>query len=126
MAAVFLRFMDLHEVDPDAGSCCLASSTSDYVAKAIRLASDESYRERVTKAFQERRDRIFDGNFIALEWGKLLTRALGIKAIEEDLISQMEFERKPYQQDGYFANKVEEEQSRWAQSVRLSAITSSN
>ena len=126
MAAVFLRFMDLHEVDPDAATCCIASSISDYVSKAIRLASDESYRTRVRHAFQERRSRIFDDKFIALEWGKLLTRALGIKTSEEDLVSRMGFQREAYHQDDYFAAKVQEEQLRWKKSVMLSDVTSSH
>jgi predicted O-linked N-acetylglucosamine transferase (SPINDLY family) len=121
---VFLRFLDLNEIDPDAGSCCIASSVSDYVAKAVRLASDESYRTRVSNAFRERRTRIFDDKFIALEWGKLLTRALGINASEEALLSQISFSRKSYQQDDYFAKKIEEEQMRWSQNAVLSAVTS--
>lgn len=126
MAAVFLRVMDLHEVDPDAATCCIASSVLDYVSKAIRLATDESYRTRVRQALQERRNHIFDDKFIALEWGKLLTRALGIKATEEDLVSRMGFQREPYHQDNYFAAKVQEEQFRWRQSVLLSDITASH
>lgn len=122
MAAVFLRFMDLHELE--AGSCCIASSVSEYVTKAIRLASDESYRTRVKHAFQERRNRIFDDKFIALEWGKLLTRALHIKASEEDLLSRMNFTRELHQQEHYFAEKVQEEQFRWEKSVRLTSIAS--
>jgi predicted O-linked N-acetylglucosamine transferase (SPINDLY family) len=124
MATVFLRFLDLNEIDPDAGSCCIANSISDYVAKAIRLASDESYRTRVSKTFQERRTRIFDDKFIALEWGKLLTRALNIRVSEEAILSQIHFSRKSYQQDDYFAKKVEEEQMRWSRNAMLSSVTS--
>ena len=124
MAAVFIRNMDLHEIDPDLATCCIASSISDYVAKALRLASDENYRARVRHAFQERRTRIFQDESIALEWGKLLTRALGVKATEEDLLSRMGIQRKLHQQDDYFAKKVVAEQSRWRQSVLLSAVTS--
>ncbi|KAL3787058.1 hypothetical protein HJC23_011742 [Cyclotella cryptica] len=124
MAAVVLRFMDLHEVDPDAATCCIADTSSDYVSKAIRLASDENYRFRVSQAFRERRKRIFDDKFIALEWGKLLTRALGVRVTEEDLISKMGYQRGDYQHEEYFAKKVKEEQSRWRQSVMLSDILS--
>jgi hypothetical protein len=124
MAAVFLRFMDLHEIDSDAATCCIANSISDYVSKAIRLASNENYRFRVSRAIQQRRTRIFDDNFIALEWGRLLTRALGINATEEDLLSKMRFQREVYHQDDYFAKKVNDEQLRWRRSVMLSDVTS--
>jgi predicted O-linked N-acetylglucosamine transferase (SPINDLY family) len=124
MAAVFLRFMDLHEIDSDAATCCIANSISDYVSKAIRLASNENYRFRVSRAIQQRRTRIFDDNFIALEWGRLLTRALGINATEEDLLSEMTFQREVYHQDDYFAKKVNDEQFRWRRSVVLSDVTS--
>lgn len=124
MAAVFLRFMDLHEVDPDVATCCMASTVSDYVSKALRLASDESYRQKVSGAFRARRNRMFDDEFVAIEWAKLLTRALGIKTTEVELISQMGHERESYQQDEYFATKVEEEQTRWRNSVMLSDLLS--
>ena len=124
MAAVFIRNMDLHEIDPDLGTCCIASSISDYVSKALRLASDENYRTRVKHAFQKRRSRIFHDESIALEWGKLLTRALGVKATEEDLIARIGIQREVHRQGDYFAKKVLEEQSRWRQSYIFSEVTS--
>lgn len=122
MAAVFFRFMDLHEVDPDVSSCCVASSVSDYVSKALRLASDHWYRSRVSHAIKERRHRVWDDKLVSFEWGKLLTRALGIRISEEELATSMNFQRESYQLESYIARKVEDEQRRWKKRVMLSDI----
>ena len=57
MASVFFKAMALGEVDPDTSSCCIANSVSDYVTKALRLASDQDYRSRVVHAIREQSDR---------------------------------------------------------------------
>lgn len=119
MAAVFIKAMDLGQVDPDTASCCIADSVSDYVTKAMRLASDQDYRSKVVHAIQQRSDRIFNDKMISLEWSKLLTRALGVRISEQELISRIGFIAEERHRDSYISKLVEDEQLRWRKSVML-------
>lgn len=122
MASVFIKALDLGEADPDAASCCIASSVSDYVSKALRLASDTNYRTLVVNAIQQRSDRIFNEKMIGVEWGKLLTRALGIRMNEEEIRSQVGFVPEQRHYEAYLSKAVEDEQLRWRKSVMLGNI----
>ena len=122
MASVFIKALDLGEADPDAASCCIASSVSDYVSKALRLASDTNYRTLVVNAIQQRSDRIFNEKMIGVEWGKLLTRALGIRMNEEEIRSQVGFVPEQRHYEAYISKAVEDEQLRWRKSVMLGNI----
>ena len=122
MASVFIKALDLGEADPDAASCCIASSVSDYVSKALRLASDTNYRTLVVDAIQQRSDRIFNEKMIGVEWGKLLTRALGIRMNEEEIRSQVGFVPEQRHYEAYLSKAVEDEQLRWRKSVMLGNI----
>ena len=119
MAAVFIKSMTLEELDPDLGSCCIASSPSDYVTKAIRLASDDDYRSRVAKAIQQRSDRIFDDKSVSFEWGRLLTRALQVRISDEEIRANVGFVPHARHQDEYMSKAIEDEQARWRRSVGL-------
>ena len=118
MAATFIRAMDLGEVDPDAAACCIADSLSDYAAKAMRLASDLAYRSRVVHAIRERRHRMFGDKMIAVEWGLLLTRALGLPMREEQIRSYVGFVPESRHKNAYISRVFEDEQSRWIRGVR--------
>jgi len=119
---VFIKAMKLGDIDPDAASCCIANSVSDYVTKALRLASDLDYRARVVDAIRERSDRIFNDKMISVEWGKLLTRALDIRISDEELMLQVGFEPEARHQEAYISKMVEDEQFRWRKSVLLGEI----
>ena len=110
---MFIKAMKLGDIDPDAASCCIANSVSDYVTKALRLASDLDYRARVVDAIRERSDRIFNDKMISVEWGKLLTRALDIRISDEELMLQVGFEPEARHQKAYISKMVEDEQFRW-------------
>ena len=122
MASVFFKAMALGEVDPDTASCCIANSVSDYVTKALRLASDQDYRSRVVHAIREQSDRTFDEKQISVEWGKLLTRAIGIRISEEELMSHIGFVPEDRHHEVYVSKMVEDEQLRWRNSVLLGNI----
>jgi len=122
MASVFIKAMKLGDIDPDAASCCIANSVSDYVTKALRLASDLDYRARVVDAIRKRSDRIFNDKMISVEWGKLLTRALDIRISDEELMLQVGFEPEARHQKAYISKMVEDEQFRWRKSVLLGEI----
>ena len=107
---MFIKAMKLGDIDPDAASCCIANSVSDYVTKALRLASDLDYRARVVDAIRKRSDRIFNDKMISVEWGKLLTRALDIRISDKELILQVGFEPEARHQEAYIFNMVEDEQ----------------
>ena len=119
---MFIKAMKLGDIDPDAASCCIANSVSDYVTKALRLASDLDYRARVVDAIRERSDRIFNDKMISVEWGKLLTRALDIRISDEELMLQVGFEPEARHQKAYISKMVEDEQFRWRKSVLLGEI----
>jgi len=119
MASVFFKAMDLGEVDPDTASCCVANSVSDYVTKALRLASNPEYRARVAHAIREQSDRIFNEKMISVEWGKLLTRALAIRVSEAELLSHVGFVHEKRHQEAYISKMVEDEQLRWRRSTLL-------
>lgn len=122
MASVFINAMELGEIDRDAASCCIANSVSDYVVKAIRLASDKDYRSRVINAIRIRSDRIFNEKMIALEWGRLLTRVLDIRMSDSVLRSHIGFIPERRHQDEYISKAVEHGQRRWRKSVLLGDI----
>jgi len=122
MASVFIKAMKLGYIDPDAASCCIANSVSDYVTKALRLASDLDYRARVVDAIRERSDRIINDKMISVEWGKLLTRALDIRISDKELMLQVGFEPEARHQEAYISKMVEDEQFRWRKSVLLGEI----
>ena len=127
MAASFIRSMALEEIDPDAASCCIANSVSDYVTKAIRMASDQDYRARVVHAIQQRRNRIFDDKMVSYEWARLLTRALHIRISDEELKLHVGFvSDEKRHQDEYISNEVEKEQARWKKNVVLGRILNSH
>ena len=119
---MFIKAMKLGDIDTDAASCCIAHSVSDYVTKALRLASDLDYRARVVDAIRERSDRIFNDKMISVEWGKLLTRALDIWISDEELMLQVGFEPEARHQEAYISKMVEDEQFRWRKSVLLGEI----
>ena len=119
---MFIKAMKLGDIDPDAASCCIANSVSDYVTKALRLASDLDYRARVVDAIRERSDRIFNDKMISVEWGKLLTRALDIRISDEELMLQVGFEPEARHQEAYISKMVEDEQFRWRKGVLLGEI----
>ncbi|KAL7548716.1 hypothetical protein ACHAWF_011984 [Thalassiosira exigua] len=120
MASAFFTAMDLGSVEPDAASCCVASSVSDYVTKALRLASDQDYRSGVVRSIRERKNRIFDERMVSVEWAKLLTRSLGIRISEEEIRSKIGFIPEERHQEDYISKAMEREQMRWKRSVLLS------
>ena len=123
MASVFIKNMDLGAVDPDAAACCIASCVSDYVTKAVRLASDQEYRSMVANTIKKRGDRIFNDKMVAFEWGKLLTRALGIRInVDEDLKTHIDFVPEERHQESWTSKAVEVEQKRWQKSAVLSGM----
>lgn len=122
MASVFIKNMDLGAVDPDAAACCIASCVSDYVTKAVRLASDQEYRSMVANTIKKRGDRIFNDKMVAFEWGKLLTRALGIRINDEDLKTHIDFVPEERHQESWTSKAVEDEQTRWQKSAVLSGM----
>lgn len=124
MAAAFIRAMELGKVDADAASCCIASSVSDYVTKAMKLASDHEYRSRVVRAIKMQSERIFDEVMVSFEWGRLLTRALGIRISDEELMSRIGFVPDERHQEAHVSKMVEDEQRRWRKSVLLSSMLS--
>ena len=124
MAAAFFKSMSLGEVDQDAAACCIANSVSDYVTKAIRLASDQDYRSRVVDAIRKQSERIFDEAMVSFEWGKLLTRALGIRISDDELMSIIGFLPEERHQEAYLSKMVEEEQLRWRKGVLLGSALS--
>jgi len=119
MAASFIRSMALGEVDQDVESCCIANSVSDYVTKAIRIASDEDYHSKIVYAIQQRSDRIFNEKMVSYEWGRLLTRALGVSVSDDDLKLHVSFVPEERHQDTYISKAVEDEQLRWGKRALL-------
>ena len=119
MAASFIRSMALGEVDQDVESCCTANSVSDYVTKAMRIASDDEYRSKVVHAIQQRSDWIFNEKMVSYEWGRLLTRALGVAISDDDLKSYVGFVPEERHQEAYISKAVEDEQVRWRNSVLI-------
>jgi len=95
---------------------------SDYVTKAMRIASDKDYRSRVVNAIQERSDRIFNEKMISVEWGKFLTRALGLRVSEEEIRSHVGFLPEERHLEPYISKALEEEQKRWRKSVMLGRL----
>ncbi len=126
MAAVFFKHMALHEVDPDIATCCVADSVSDYVSKAIRLASDPNYRTRVRYGIKERSHRIFNEKSVSFEWGKFLTRALGVKISDDELYLTIGYVPEDRHHQSYISKVVEYEQSRWEKSAMLASILGPN
>ncbi|KAL3758952.1 hypothetical protein ACHAWU_003023 [Discostella pseudostelligera] len=122
MASVFIKAMELGDIDREVASCCIANSVSDYVTKAMRMASDKEYRSRVVSAIRQRRDRIFNEKMISLEWGRLLTRALDIRMSDSVLRSHIGFIPQRRHQDAHISKAVEDEQTRWRKSVLLGDI----
>ncbi len=119
MASVFIKSLALGEIDQDAASCCIASSVSDYVTKAIRLASDDDYRARVARAIRVRADRIFNEKSVNYEWAKLLTRALGMRKSDDELKLLTGFVPEERHEEPYVSQAIEDEQLRWRRSVLL-------
>ena len=122
MASVFIKAMELGDIEIEAASCCIANSVSDYVTKAMRLASDKEYRTRVVSAIRERSDRIFDEKMISLEWGRLLTRSLEMRVSDSVLRSHIGFIPERRHRDAYISKAVEDEQTRWRKSVLLGDV----
>ncbi len=122
MASVFIKAMELGDIDREVASCCIANSVSDYVTKAMRLAYDQEYRSRVVSALRERSDRIFDEKMISFEWGRLLTRALSTRMSDSVLRSHIGFIPEQRHQDAYVSKAVEDEQTRWRKNVLLGDI----
>ena len=123
MALTFLKSMALDELEGGVGACCIASSISDYVSKALRLGNDKMYRNQVAAAFKARSHRIFDNKRIAFEWARLLTRALEIPVVDGDLRRQVglnweEQQDSPPSYDGL----IEDEQNRWRRNQILNDV----
>ena len=122
MAASFFTTMALHEVNPEISAeiCCVASDTSDYITKALRLGQDIQYRNEVAMAIQTRKDRIFDDKQTSFEWARFLTRAMGVVVDANDLALEMEFIPETWQRDDFLETEMILEQRRWKRSGLVS------
>ncbi len=115
LAATFYATMALHEVDPSLSSsiCCVASDITDYVSKAIRLGTDEEYRQRLIRAIQLRTYRMYDDHETSFEWARFLTRAMGVRVTAQDLALEMNFSRASWQTEFFHQNVIRMQQKRW-------------
>ena len=121
MSLTFLKSMALEELEGDVGACCIASSVSDYVSKALRLGNDMRYRNQVAAAFKARSHRIYDNKRIAFEWARFLTRALEIPVVNGDL-GRMVGLKWEEQDSPPSYGLIEEEQNRWRRNQILDDV----
>ena len=125
MASAFIKALDLGEVDPDLASCCIASSVSDYVTKAMRLAKDQDYHSRVASAIRLRSHRIFDEKSVIFEWARFLARALELRISNDQISDMIGFVPDERHRDDRVAEAVEVEQRRWLKSAMMGNVPGS-
>ena len=115
MAASFYITMELHTIDPDisAYSCCVASSASDYISKALRLANDREYRRKVSIAITQRSHRIWDDKQTSFEWARFLTRALGVVIHYDELALELDYHPETWQSDDALRKGIVKAQQQW-------------
>ena len=113
MTANFLSSLDIEDFDDDpevsTDICCIAKSPSDYIAKALRMGIDDIYREKISKAFVARRDRLYRQEThinIATEWKRFLLRAI-VGITKEDIFSNDTW--TTFLKDKYFSSSSLEE-----------------
>jgi len=113
MTANFLSSLDIEDFDDDPevsiDICCIAKSPSDYIAKALRMGIDDIYREKISKAFVARRDRLYRQEThinIATEWKRFLLRAI-VSITKEDIFSNDTW--TTFLKDKYFSSSSLEE-----------------
>ena len=124
LAQTFYTTMELHLVDPEvaASRCCVASSVSDYVSKALRLGLDKEYRHEVAGAILKRRHRIFDDEQTSYEWARFLTRANGLVFSNEELAIDMKYRPESWQSEESLSKQILAEQRSWKKSKLLYAF----
>lgn len=54
----------------------VASDVDDMIDKAVKVASDEAYREALSAAILDKKDRLSDPHRAAREWERFLERAV--------------------------------------------------
>jgi len=125
MTANFLTTLELHTADNDiiAEQCCIATSIPDYVAKAVRLARDVQYRQKVSLAIQQRSHRIWNDHQVAFEWARFLMRALGVNHIPQNQIAKsMSYSPAAWQRQELLDRQHLSQQMRWKLSRELRNI----
>ena len=115
----------MHEIDDDVAAqvCCIATSISDYVSKALRLGRDRSYRKKVSHAMSVRSYRIWDDSQTSFEWAQFLTRAMGVIIDPTELAQEMNYTAEVWQTDNFLSRDIIQKQVQWESASRLSALS---
>lgn len=118
MSSTLIRAMFAGEdVPDDVANCCIASSVSEYVSKALRLTSDLQFRSKVSAAIQQHSHRIFDNKSVSLEWGKFLSRALEQRISDQELEYEIGFGSEDKHYQTFSSEAIENDQRSWRESV---------
>jgi hypothetical protein len=113
--------MALHEVDDHVSSfsCCIATNTTDYITKAVRLGTDKIYHQNVKSAILKRNHRIYDDSQTAFEWSRFICRSLGVKKEglglegDEALATIMNYKPNMWQSNEFIQSEFIKIQKHW-------------
>jgi len=119
MTGTILRAMFADDVPNDIAMCCIANSVSEYVSKALRLTSDQQFRNQVIAAIQKTKNRIFNNKSVSLEWAKFLSRALEQRISDQELEYEIGFGEGDKHYRSFTAKAIEKDQRDWRESVML-------